>query len=107
MLALQQLPIAIDVMALRQFCHRWHITEMALFGSVLRDDFGAESDVDVLVSFEPQVRHSLADLVTMQEEIELLFQRRVDLVTKVGIERSRNYIRKQAILDSARPIYVA
>jgi uncharacterized protein len=107
MLALDQLPVAIERETLEQFCQRWHIVEMSLFGSVLRDDFHDDSDVDVLVSFDPQVKFSLADLMAMQEEIETLFGRRVDLIRRSGIERSRNYIRRQAILESARPIYVA
>jgi len=107
LLSLDQLPISIDMEDLRQFCRRWHITELSLFGSVLRHDFRPDSDVDILANFDPQVHHSLADLVTMQEEIETLFHRRVDLISKAGLERSRNYIRRQAILESARPIYVA
>lgn len=107
LLTVDQLPIAIDMEHLRQFCRRWHITELSLFGSVLRPDFQSASDVDVLARFDPQVHHSLADLVTMQEEIETLFHRPVDLISKAGLERSRNYIRRQAILESARPIYVA
>ena len=87
------------------FCKRWQITELALFGSVLRDDFGPESDVDVLVEFEEGARHSLFELDDMELELEEIFGREVDLVSRRGVEASRNYIRRKAILDSAETIY--
>ena len=93
--------------ALRTFCQRWGIRELALFGSVLRDDFDAASDVDVLVQFDDEVRRSLFDLVTMTDELEALFGRKVDLLTRKGVEESPNYIRRKAILDSAQVIYAA
>ena len=92
---------------LAAFCKRWQIAELALFGSVLRDDFGPESDIDVLVSFLPEAKHGLLDLVAMEEELGRLLGRKVDLVSRRGIERSRNYIRRRAILDSAEVIYAA
>jgi predicted nucleotidyltransferase len=78
---------------------------MALFGSVLRHDFRADSDVDVLVTFSQDARHSLLDMVRMEDELSLIFGRRVDLVDRTAIERSRNYIRRKAILNSAEAIY--
>ena len=87
------------------FCRRWQITELALFGSVLREDFRPESDVDVLVRFNPQARHTLFDMVRMQEELQRVLGRQVDLVSRRGIEQSRNYIRKNAILNSAEVVY--
>lgn len=92
---------------LTAFCKRWQITELALFGSVLRDDFGPESDVDVLVEFEEGARHTLFDLDDMELELEEIFGREVDLVSRRGVEASRNYIRRKAILDSAETIYAA
>jgi len=89
------------------FCRRWKITEFALFGSVLRDDFDPESDVDVLVTFAEDARWSLFDLVGMQEELERLLGRSVDLVERRAIEKSENYIRRRHILSSAEPVYVA
>ena len=89
------------------FCKRWQVTELALFGSVLRDDFGPESDVDVLVEFEEEARHTLFDMVHMEEELQEIFGRQVDLLTRRGVENSRNYIRRKAILNSARVIYAA
>ena len=89
------------------FCQRWKITEFALFGSVLRDDFHSDSDIDVLATFAPDAQWSLFDHVDMQDELEAIFGRKVDLVSRRGIEHSRNYIRRKAILSSAKVIYVA
>jgi len=90
---------------LEGFCRRWNITELALFGSALRGDFRSDSDVDLLVSFSDEAHHSLLDLVRMQDELAQMFGREVDLVERTAIERSRNYIRRKAILSSAEPIY--
>jgi uncharacterized protein len=87
------------------FCHRWQVEEFALFGSVLRDDFRPDSDIDIMVQFHPEAHPTLFDLVTMEDELKILFQRDVDLVTRKGIETSRNYLRRQAILSSAQVIY--
>lgn len=87
------------------FCRRWQITELALFGSVLRDDFGADSDVDVLVSFGEGARHTLFDLDDMEHELKEIFGRKVDLVSRRGVEASRNYLRGNSILKSAQAIY--
>lgn len=89
------------------FCKRWRIAEMALFGSVLRDDFGPDSDVDVLVSFSPRAPHTLLDIARMQDELSRVFGRQVDLVERAAVERSPNYIRRKAILRSAETIYAA
>ncbi len=98
--------IEISKEAIASFCRRWQVTEFALFGSALRNDLGPDSDVDVLVSFAPDARWTLFDMVDMQEELEAIFGRKVDLVTRRGIESSRNYIRRQAILSSAEVIHV-
>ena len=89
------------------FCKRWQVTELALFGSVLRDDFGPESDVDVLVRFDPEARRTLFDMSRMQDELSLMLGRHVDLIERAGVEQSRNYIRRKAILQSAETIYAA
>ena len=90
-----------------QFCERWKITELALFGSVPRDDFRAESDVDVLVTFAPGTTRRYYGLLDMKEELEAIFGRKVDLVEKRLVESSENYIRRQHILSHAETIYVA
>jgi predicted nucleotidyltransferase len=89
------------------FCRRWQITELALFGSVLREDFRSDSDVDVLVSFAEDAQWSLLDLVRMEEELSHILGRDVDLVERRAVERSENYIRRRHILETAEPFYVA
>ena len=97
--------IAIPADGIAAFCERWQVTELALFGSVLRDDFGPDSDVDVLVSFDAAARHTLFDMVDMEEELKTLFGRDVDLVSRRGIERSGNHLRRRAILEAAETIH--
>lgn len=91
-----------------EFCRKWNVSEFALFGSVLREDFRPDSDVDVLVSFPTyEATPSLFDHVDMQDELESIFGRPVDLVSKSGVEKSENRFRRKAILDSARVVYAA
>ena len=99
--------LAVPKEKIADFCRRWKIIEFALFGSVLRGDFRPESDIDVLVTFAPDARWSLFDHVEMQDELKALFGRNVDLVSRRGIERSRNPIRRKEILESAEVIYAA
>jgi predicted nucleotidyltransferase len=89
------------------FCRRWHIRELAVFGSALREDFGPRSDLDILVTFEPDVEWSLLDHVRMQQELEVLLGRAVDLVSKRAVERSHNWIRRREILDTAQVVYAS
>ncbi|MDJ0577066.1 MAG: nucleotidyltransferase family protein [Xenococcaceae cyanobacterium MO_234.B1] len=98
-----QVPLPLD--KIKEFCDRWKIVEFALFGSVLRDDFHSNSDIDVMVEFNQDSRHSLFDLVIMEDELKAIFNRDVDLVTRKGITNSRNYLRRQNILNSAQIIY--
>jgi predicted nucleotidyltransferase len=88
-----------------KFCLWWQIKELSLFGSVLRDDFRPDSDVDVLVRFDPEARRTLFDLARMQDELQQILGRNVDLVSRRGIEMSRNYLRRSAILNSAEVVY--
>lgn len=99
--------IKLDMDKIKGFCERWKITEFALFGSVLREDFRPESDVDVLVTFAPDARITLFDLSDIEDELAEIVGRKVDLVLKRGIERSQNYIRRKAILSSAEVLYAA
>jgi predicted nucleotidyltransferase len=92
---------------IEEFCQRWQITELALFGSVLREDFGPDSDLDFLVTFAPEAGWSLLDHVEMQDELQVILGRPVDLLTRAGIERSQNYLRRRAILNSAEVIHVS
>ncbi|MGR3310319.1 MAG: nucleotidyltransferase family protein [Candidatus Brocadiales bacterium] len=90
-----------------KFCKKWEIREFALFGSLLRDDFRPDSDIDVLVTFSEEAKHTLFDLVHMGNELKQIFGRGVDIVSRRGIESSRNYIRRNAILNSAEAVYAA
>jgi predicted nucleotidyltransferase len=93
--------------AIADFCRRWRIRELAIFGSALREDFRPDSDVDVLVTFEPEVRWEFQQWLEMTRELEALFGRRVDLVERRMVEQSINYIRRKHILSHLEPIYVA
>jgi uncharacterized protein len=88
------------------FCRKWRIVELSLFGSVLRDDFRSDSDIDLLVTFSRDAEWSLVDHVAIEEELSAIFGRKVDLVSRKAIERSENYIRRKAILETAQPYYV-
>ncbi len=99
--------IPLDRDVITSFCKRWKIAELALFGSVLRDDFRPESDVDVLVEFAPEASWSLFDHVAMEEELSEILGRKVDLVSRRAVEKSSNWIRRTAILESARTYYAA
>lgn len=90
-----------DKEKLRDFCRKWKVTEFSLFGSVVRDDFGPESDVDVLVTFAPDARRSLFDMVHMEDELVEIFGREVDLLTRRSVEQSRNPVRRDSILGDA------
>jgi hypothetical protein len=90
---------------LEAFCQRWKIAELAVFGSALREDFDAESDIDLLVSFAADAEWSLLDHVRMTHELEDMTGRGVDLMTRPSVEESRNWIRRKAILEAARPVY--
>lgn len=98
------LHIQIDMAKIADFCRKWQITEFALFGSVLRDDFRPDSDVDVLVTFAPEAGWDLMDLIDARDELSEMFGRRVDLVEKVAL---RNPFRKHAILTSKEILYAA
>jgi len=85
-----------------EFCQKWRVTEFAIFGSALRDDFSAFSDIDVLVSFADTAEITLFDLAQMQIELERLFNRPVDLVEKAAL---RNPYRRREILATAQVMY--
>ena len=100
------LPIFIDRNRLAEWCRRWNVRGLAAFGSLLRSDFGPSSDVDLLVTFEPDAAWSLIDHERMEEELTDIIGRRVDLVSRRGLEQSANWIRREMILATARPLDV-
>lgn len=96
--------VPIDQSHIADFCRKWKVREFALFGSVLRSDFRPDSDVDVLLEFEPDAPWSLLDWVNMREELSVLFGRPVDLVEKDAI---KNPFRRRTILASKQVLYAA
>ena len=99
--------IAIQREKVVEFCQRWKIAELAFFGSVLRQDFRPDSEIDVLVSFAPAAQWSLLDHMVMEEELSSLLGQRADMVSRRAIESSENWIRRRAILGTAEPYYAA
>ena len=89
------------------FCQRWKVSEVALFGATLRDDFRPESDVGVMVTFADEARWSHFDLINMQNELEHIFGCKVDLVERSALEKSPNSIRRKDILSDTEVIYTA
>jgi hypothetical protein len=96
--------IDIPIDQIEDFCKRWKIAEFSIFGSALRDDFSPRSDVDVLISFEPDFPWSLFDWIDMIEELKNILGRQVDLVEKSGL---RNPFRRHEILNNRQVIYAA
>jgi uncharacterized protein len=98
-----KLKISISKRQLAAFCQKYQVRRLALFGSVLRDDFRADSDVDVLVQFLPEARVSFITLGKMQRELSSLFQRPVDLVPQDGLKA----VIRDEVLTSAQEVYAA
>jgi predicted nucleotidyltransferase len=88
------------------FCRKWGIRELAVFGSVLRPDFGPESDIDFLVTFREGRKPEWPRFLDMQEELSALVGRPADIVDRRNVERSENYIKRKHILQSAQVLYV-
>ncbi len=97
--------LGVPMSAITEFCERWNVQELALFGSVLRDDFGPDSDVDLLIRFGTENSSEALGVIEMERELNAMLARRVDLVSRTAVEASRNYIRRRSILESARIVY--
>ena len=93
--------------ALEALCLQYGVRRLELFGSVLRPDFGAQSDVDVLVEFAPGRTPRLGEFVELNESLSGAFGRRVDLMTRASVETSRNPLRRAEILSTAQVLYAA
>ncbi len=100
------LPIELPYDALEDYCRRWKINKLEVFGSILRDDFGPESDVDFLVTFDPSASWTLFGMVRAENELAALVGRPVDIVERDCIEQSKNWMRRKLILGNTRTIYV-
>jgi hypothetical protein len=99
---MSRIRITIPKKKIADFCRRWKVVEFSLFGSALRDDFNADSDIDVLVTFAPEAQVSLFDLAQMQIELQNLFGRPVDILEKDAL---RNPYRKREILKTSEVVY--
>ncbi|ELS01549.1 putative nucleotidyltransferase [Xenococcus sp. PCC 7305] len=97
--------INLETEKISKICQHWQIVELALFGSVLREDFNFNSDIDILVSFAEDAKITFFDLDDLEQEFSQLFNRPVDVVTKAAIEQSHNWIRKNNILGNSQIIY--
>jgi predicted nucleotidyltransferase len=106
MTAISRHGITLPVSLIADFCRRWKIRDLAVFGSFLREDFGPESDLDFLYTFRDDARWTLSDLDKMEGELAAIVGRDVDLVCRSSVERSRNYIRRRHILHTMEPVYV-
>lgn len=96
--------VSVPHQRLADFCRRWKVTELSFFGSVMRDDFRPDSDVDVLVTFDSNADWNMFDLVTMQDELAVLLGRKVDLLEEAAL---RNPYRRSTILHSKHVLYAA
>lgn len=96
--------LGVDPQQIEDFCNRWRIRELSLFGSVLRGDFRPDSDVDLLVVFEPDDPWDLWDIIAMESELQELFGRKVDLVEKRAL---KNPFRRSEILKTRQVLYAA
>lgn len=97
----------IDRARLAALCARWKIAELSLFGSALRDDFTAESDIDVMVAFDPAESWTFGEILQLRDELAELFGRPVDLVERKAVLALSNPFRRRHILAEARELYVA
>ncbi len=98
--------ITIPANRISAFCVRWHVREMAVFGSFLTDDFRDDSDIDLLIDAKPGVKWGLNDLLAMTEELAAFLGRPVELVDRESLEASRNYLIRKHVKATAEPIYV-
>ena len=101
---MRQIRITLPQKEIEDFCLKWKVSEMALFGSVLSDEFRSDSDIDILISFKDDAEWGLFDFVDMVDELKAIFGRKVDLVEKDSL---RNPFRKQRILGNNEVIYAA
>lgn len=91
---------------IRSFCQKWSIKDFYFFGSVVTENFSKEkSDIDIMVDFKENTDWSLFDHFHMVEELEAVFKRKVDLLTKRAVEKSKNPYRKKNILDGVLLAY--
>jgi len=100
-----QLRIGLSAEQIADFCQKWHIIELSLFGSVLSDQFRPDSDIDILINFSSNARQGLLTPAKLKHELEDKIGREVDVALKDSVENSENWIRRNDILTTARVIY--
>lgn len=91
--------------ALREFCKRWKIRQLSVFGSILREDFRPDSDIDFLADFDDDADWEIEDMDAMDRELERIVGRRVDLLDRRVVEQSPNYIKRRHILSTAERVH--
>ncbi len=104
-MTLMNLGVGADMIA--DFCNRWKISKLAVFGSLVRGELRPDSDIDLLVTFRSDADWTMFDHFTMEEELSRLLGRDVDLTSVRAVEENPNLITRREILDSARQIYAA
>ncbi len=97
--------IDLNSRAIREFCIKWKVTELSVFGSILRDDFRPDSDVDFLVSYDRDAEWDLSDLIIMRDELAHVVGRPVDLISRATVERSDNRFIKKEVLSTSEPVF--
>jgi hypothetical protein len=99
--------IELPIEEIRRFCEKWRIRELAVFGSILTENFGADSDIDFLYTFDDGDMWDLFDVIEMKQELEGLLGREIDFVDREVVEKSPNWARRKLILGSTLAIYRA
>jgi len=89
---------------IRAFCMKWKIRNFRFYGSIMRNDFRPDSDIDVMVEFIPDAHTTFFDLSSMQAELETLLDRKVDLADRCSVDKSQNYIRRKGMLSGKPPV---
>jgi predicted nucleotidyltransferase len=97
--------IDLDSRGIRDFCNKWKVQELSVFGSILRDDFRPDSDIDFLITYDQDAEWDLSDAVIMKEELARIVGRPVDLISRTAIERSDNRFIKKEVLSTSEPVY--
>ncbi|MEI6426848.1 MAG: nucleotidyltransferase domain-containing protein [Pseudanabaena sp. ELA607] len=101
-----ELALNLPIEQIEAFCQYWQIQELYVFGSILRDDFCDDSDIDFLYSLSSTVSWSFSNLLRAEQDLSAIVGRDVDLVSKKSIDRDRNWLRRQNIFNSMRLVYV-
>jgi predicted nucleotidyltransferase len=97
--------LGLSMPEITQFCQHWQIIELALFGSILKEEFRDDSDIDLLLDFSPEAQQGLLTLAKIKHQLEAYSGRQIDIALKQSIENSENWIRRNEILKTAQVIY--